>query len=113
MINNRHQEGAASEAIVRAYLTQKGYDVFMPTKTQSRVDFVYILDNKVIRVQVKSASFSTPSSKTKFVYEQSRLTKRENGVGYTRDEIDEVWIVRQLEDYEYRVEYERALVRSA
>lgn len=89
-----HSTGSMSEQMVAAYLTGQGRDVFVPLKTQARCDFIYLLDAKPVRAQVKTATRSTTRS---YIYEQCRLLADRRGHGrghpYTEVDVDEVWVV--------------------
>lgn len=43
--------------MAEAYFYRSGYEVFRPTSTHSRIDFIAYKDNKALRVQVKTASW--------------------------------------------------------
>lgn len=85
--------GATSEAMVCGYLAGMGYEIYSPRQDHGRADLVYLSDSSLVRVQVKTASLSDGSSSA-YRYESCRLV-RANGKNtpYTKDEIDEVWVV--------------------
>lgn len=94
-LTQQHDAGASSEAIVAAYLLSKGHDVYVPLKTQSRGDLIYLRDGVPVKVQVKSG---TRTRTGRFTYEQCRLLSKGGGIRfaarpYSALEIDEVWVV--------------------
>jgi len=66
----RFVSGVSSELFVAHKLTELGYEVFLPVMTQSKVDFLVMKDSRVLKVQVKKASWSTTHD---FQYLQARI----------------------------------------
>jgi hypothetical protein len=74
------QTGAINEKKAQLYFMEKWYDVFIPSHTGTRCDFVAIgEDMKPLRVQVKTAQYNGP-------YIQARLDVR--GTRYTEKDTD-------------------------
>lgn len=90
MLTNTNIVGAVSEAMVIAYLGSLGCEVFSATQSHSRADLVYIHDNRTVKVQVKTASWSR---RFPHDYEQCRLVRKGINTPYTEAEIDELWVV--------------------
>lgn len=91
-----HDVGAVSELMVRGYLTSCGYETYGPDKLHARADLVYVKKGKPVRVQVKTATFSTTG---KYRYEQCRLNKKgykgalEKQTSYSAEDVEEIWVV--------------------
>ena len=84
----RFVSGVSSELFVAHKLTELGYEVFLPVMTQSKVDFLVMKNNQVLKVQVKKASWSTTHE---FQYLQARIhgkSKRDPSKFYTKDDVD-------------------------
>lgn len=92
MLRATNITGAVSEAMVAGYLHAAGYEVFLPAQGHGRADLVYGDGSKLFKVQVKTASF-VPGSNSPHWYEQCRLVRRGINTPYTREEVDEIWIV--------------------
>ena len=91
MSSENHYRGAASEFLVAGYLSQHGYDVFMPD-TPARADMIYTKTSMFpVRVQVKSSSRVNTGGP--YMYEQVRLATTKAKLVYTESEIDELWVV--------------------
>jgi hypothetical protein len=52
--NRRYLLGAANELLVASDLLRRGYAVFLPVNNRSCCDLVVIIDNKPLRVEVKT-----------------------------------------------------------
>ncbi|MDI6993225.1 group I intron-associated PD-(D/E)XK endonuclease, partial [Escherichia coli] len=66
----RFVSGVSSELFVAHKLTALGYEVFFPLMTQSKADFLVLKDGKVLKIQVKKASWSQAGP---YQYLQSRI----------------------------------------
>lgn len=92
MLKNTNIIGGISEMMVKGYLVTCGYEVFSPDQGHTRADLVYLNElGKLIKVQVKTATMS-PKENTPHLYEQCVLS-RTHSAEYTKDEVDEFWIV--------------------
>lgn len=90
MLAHRNLLGTVSEALVRAYLSAQGYEVFSPDSSHSRADLVYIADGRKVSVQVKTSSVFPREAHQ---YEQCRLVRKGINKPYSEKEVDELWIV--------------------
>jgi hypothetical protein len=90
MLRSHNLVGATSEMMVAAYLLSCGYEVFGPLSPHTKADLVYVDASRAIRVQVKTATLHSTSVST---FEQCRLTIQKNKFRYTKNEVDEFWIV--------------------
>lgn len=92
MLRNTNIIGAVSEAMVKGYLGSQGFEVFAPEQGHTRADLVYLdRSGKPVKVQIKTATFGSKSN-TKHQYEQCVIARTHSGA-YTKDEVDEFWIV--------------------
>lgn len=74
-----HKTGAMNELRAQLMYAGMGYDVFTPIHNKTRADFIAVKDEKVLRVQVKTAQYNGP-------YIQSRLDV--GGKRYTQSDCD-------------------------
>lgn len=71
-----HQTGTLCELKAAAYYVERGYDVFFPITINPKCDFVASKAKKILKVQVKKASWSKSG---KFKYLQVRLIGKKEG----------------------------------
>ncbi len=76
--------------MVAAYLAAQGYEIFLPASPHARSDMVYVYQNRAIRVQVKTATWHSYAAGK---VEQCRLVAGWKAAPYTKEDIDEFWIV--------------------
>lgn len=81
---NKNQIGAHNEVRAQLWFMERGYDVFTPTHSATRADFIVTKGSETLRVQVKTAQYNGP-------YIQSRLDIR--GTKYTSDEVDVIFFI--------------------
>ena len=72
-INIQHQSGLISELTAMQYMISEGYTVFIPVCTSPKCDFIAMNEQEVLKVQVKTATWSKSS---KYSYLQCRLSSR-------------------------------------
>lgn len=90
-----HKIGAAIESLVAAYFLARGFEVYTPLMSQSRCDLIYVDGQRLVRVQVKTGTWSQTG---KYMYENCSLSRglrheyEWKALTYTSEEIDEVWI---------------------
>ena len=88
-----HCTGAASELIAAAWYIERGYQVFIPIVQQGSVDFVVEEDEKLLRVQVKTAYYNKCD---KYKYLQCRIIPTNRNKIYKPHELyDLLFIVHQ------------------
>jgi hypothetical protein len=92
MLRLHNKTGAASEALVLAYLASEGFETYLPTSPHARADLAYRRDGRLLGVQVKTACWHK-ASESSHRYEQCRVSDRRTKEAYRPDEIDELWVV--------------------
>ncbi|AGF91032.1 hypothetical protein SXHG_00010 [Synechococcus phage MRHenn-2013a] len=92
-MDNKHMTGVKSELRAAIWFSERGYSVFFPLLTQSRVDFVVIKGPECIRVQVKTATWSISG---KYKYLQVRLKSRDRQPKqlYSKEEVDVIFVIK-------------------
>lgn len=81
---NNNQTGALNEVKAQVWFMENGFDVFTPTHSATRSDFIAVKGSNVSRVQVKTAQYNGP-------YIQSRLDIR--GSRYTSEDTDLLFFI--------------------
>lgn len=76
MGHRNHNMGAAAEHTVSALFLRQGFEVWWPSKTQSRADFVASKDGTFLKVQVKVARWDQSGDNE---YLRVRLSKPSRG----------------------------------
>lgn len=77
-MDHTHLQGLANELLAATHFAEQGYQVYFPMATQSKCDFVIERDNKLLKVQVKTAAWNRAG---RYNYLQCRLVSR-NQMGY-------------------------------
>jgi hypothetical protein len=79
-------KGQISESYVLAKLAEAGFDVWKPYMNNHKADLGVIIDNRLIRIQVKTATFDETSDR----FRGSTTTKDKNGnhISYDGNLID-------------------------
>ena len=96
-----HLRGAISELTAQQYYLEQGYQVFIPVTQQGWVDFVVYKDNKLLRVQVKTAgwNFSNKNSEQGYLQCRTRLTNKYQDVPIC-EQYDILFIVKDTHKWE-------------
>lgn len=86
-----HTQGVRSELKAMDYYNNLGYQIYTPLSAQSRADFVYDSGNSVVKVQVKTATWSVSGN---ISYLQCRLKSRNDYSKMYKDgDFDEIVFV--------------------
>ena len=72
-MDNNHVKGINSELKAMSYYNKLGYEIYTPLAAQSRADFVYDNGESLVKVQVKTATWSKSGE---YSYLQCRLKSR-------------------------------------
>ncbi len=79
-------KGTIAEDFVRARLAQEGFDVWTPYMNNHRSDVGVLVNGRLLRIQVKSASYDRESKRFRAML-QTR-DKKKNHIAYRKDELD-------------------------
>lgn len=63
MAQAEHYKGASNELLAAAWFTRQGYQVYLPVVQQGAVDFIVDLEYRLLKVQVKSATWVESSAR--------------------------------------------------
>lgn len=86
---NTHFQGKTTELLVATAFIQRGYQVSQPLVSDSRYDFIVDINNKLIRLQVKSSQEKDNGAYIEFATSSSHTnTNRTINHSYTKEEID-------------------------
>lgn len=86
---NTHFLGKITELQVAEAFLQKGYQVCQPLVSDSRYDFIVDINNRLVRLQVKTAHAEDDGAYIVFATSSSHTnTERTINRGYTANEID-------------------------
>ena len=93
-------KGSISESYVALHLAELGFDVWMPYMNNHRADMAVVCNDRLIRIQVKSAMFDVQHDRFRVVL----TTKDKTGkhIGY-RPETQDFFIVKCQGLFEYYV----------
>lgn len=82
------QKGITTEMYVAAYLLSLGYNVSQPMCQDSRYDLIVDVNNKLLRLQVKTARASSHNSITFNCRSTTKNSKTNKARSYGKNEID-------------------------
>jgi hypothetical protein len=82
------QKGITTEIYVAAYLLELGYNVSQPLCQDSKYDLIVDVNNKLLRLQVKTARQNNPKSITFNCRSTTKNSVTHKSRTYTSDEID-------------------------
>ena len=86
---NTHFQGKTTELQVATEFIKRGYQVSQPLVSDSRYDFIVDINNKLIRLQVKTSKLKEDGAYIEFATSSSHTnTQRTVNHSYTSDEID-------------------------
>ena len=86
---NTHFQGKTTELQVATEFMKRGYQVSQPLVSDSRYDFIVDINNKLIRLQVKTSKLKEDGAYIEFATSSSHTnTQRTVNHSYTADEID-------------------------
>lgn len=86
---NTHFQGKTTELQVATEFIKRGYQVSQPLVADSRYDFIVDINNKLIRLQVKSSSIKEDGAYIEFATSTSHTnTQRTINHSYSSEEID-------------------------
>lgn len=86
---NTHFQGKTTELQVATAFITRGYQVSQPLVSDSRYDFIIDINNKLIRLQVKSSTVGEENAYIEFATSTSHTnTQRTVNHSYTPDEVD-------------------------
>jgi|SRR5690554_438574 len=90
-MEQNHINGIRSELKAMEYFNSLGYQIYTPINAQSRADFVYDNGEKLVKVQVKTATWSISGN---YSYLQCRLKSRNDYSKMYKDgDFDEIVFV--------------------
>lgn len=78
-VSDCHFIGASNEMRAASYYLKQSVQVYFPVCQQSAVDFIIERDNKLLKVQVKTATWSK-SGKYKYLQCRTRLTNEHQNI---------------------------------
>jgi len=106
-LDGPHRRGDAAEAITKAEFVTRGFEVLEPTTDNSRYDFVIEVDDRLLKMQSKTA-FSSTDGTVAF----DTISTRVKNSGYDRDgyegEIDYFVVFNPILDETYLVHIDEA-----
>lgn len=86
---NTHFKGKTTELQVATEFIKRGYQVSQPLVTDSRYDFIVDINNKLIKLQVKTSSIKDDGAYIEFATSTSHTnTQRTINHSYNEEEID-------------------------
>jgi hypothetical protein len=90
---NKHITGYLSELTAQRHFVTQGWEIFIPTFTQTSCDFVAVKKEMTLRIQVKTAYWFTRPSGARYLQCTVRKGASASHSRYTKEDCDVIVIV--------------------